>query len=48
MNELVEYLSNSSDIYVINYLNEYPFAAGRRKLPGIIETTHKLLDRIAK
>lgn len=46
LNNLIEYLSDSPDIYVINYLNEYPFAPGRRTLPGVIATTRKLIDRI--
>lgn len=46
LNDLIEYLSDSPDIYVINYLNEYPFAPRRRTLPGVIATTRKLIDRI--
>ena len=47
LNELIDYLSNSADIYVINYLNEYPFAPKRRTLPAVIATTCKLAERYA-
>lgn len=45
LNSLVDYLSNSSDIYTINLLNQYPFNPTWRKLPVIIETTQALLKR---
>ncbi len=43
---LVDYLSNSSDIYVINYLNQYPFIPSPRRLDNIIDTTRKLIGRL--
>ena len=46
MNELVDYLSNSSDIYTINLLNQYPFNPGYRKLDGIIDNTRAIIDRL--
>ncbi len=46
LNQLVDYLSNSSDIYTINLLNQYPFKPTPRTLPSIIATTHSLLDRL--
>lgn len=45
LNILVDYLSNSPDIYTINLLNQYPFRPTRRNLPVIEETTKKLLER---
>jgi len=46
MNEIVEYLSNSSDIYTVNLLNQYPFNPGYRQLDGIIDTTSAIIDRL--
>ncbi len=48
LNGLVEYLSNSPDIYVINLLNKYPFNPMNRDLPGIIETTKALMTRFSQ
>ena len=45
LNNLVDYMSNSSDIYTINLLNHYPFKPTWRNLPVIIETTQHLLKR---
>lgn len=45
LNNLVDYMSNSSDIYTINLLNQYPFKPTWRNLPVIIETTQNLLKR---
>ncbi len=45
LNNLVDYMSNSSDIYTINLLNQYPFKPTWRNLPVIIETTQHLLKR---
>ncbi len=47
MNALVDYLSNSSDIYVINLLNQYPFVITQRNLAKVVTTTESLLERIA-
>ncbi len=44
LNAVVDYLSNSSDINVINLLNKYPFVPRRRDLAEITTTTDKLLD----
>lgn len=44
LNAVVDYLSNSSDINVINLLNKYPFVPRRRDLAEIMTTTDKLLD----
>lgn len=48
LNTMVDYLSNSSDIYVINLLNQYPFRATAKALPTIITTTKSLIDRIRR
>ncbi len=45
LNNLVDYMSNSSDIYTINLLYQYPFKPTWRNLPVIIETTQNLLKR---
>jgi len=47
LNVLVEYLSNSTDIYVINLLNQYPFATTPRRLPGIRVTDGALIKLIS-
>lgn len=44
LNEVVDYLSNSSDSNVINLLNKYPFVPRRRDLAEIAATTDRLLD----
>ena len=46
LNQLVEYLSNSPDIYTIKLLNQYPFKPTTRRLPGIIDTTRSLIGRL--
>lgn len=43
---MIDYLSNSSDIYVINYLNQYPFRPTPRRLDSMIETTRNLIRRL--
>lgn len=45
LNETVDYLSNSTDIVVINLLNKYPFEPRTRDIAGIIQTTEALLQR---
>ena len=45
LNNLEDYMTNSSDIYTINLLNQYPFKPTWRNLPVIIETTQNLLKR---
>lgn len=47
LNTVVDYLSNSDDMYVINYLNKYPFNPTYKNLPGIIATTDALMRRMA-
>lgn len=47
LNELVDYLSNSGDIYTINLLNQYPFQPRQRNLATIEATTAKLIERIS-
>ncbi len=47
LNSLVDYLSNSPDIYAINLLNQYPFNPTYRNLSGIITTTQSLIDRLS-
>lgn len=46
LNNLIDYLSNSSDIYVINLLNQYPFAVTPRNLKAVKDNTVTLLNRI--
>ncbi len=46
LGQLVDYLSNSTDIYVINYLNQYPFKPTPARLDSIIGTTESLIKRI--
>lgn len=46
LGQLVDYLSNSSDIYVINYLNQYPFNPATRNLDAMVATTEALIKRI--
>ncbi len=46
MNEIVEYLADSHDKHVVNYLNRYPFRLNRRRLPAVIETTGLIIERI--
>lgn len=43
---LVDYLSNSADIYVINLLNQYPFTPTSRNINVIVETTKSLIQRM--
>lgn len=45
LNQLVDYLSNTDDNYVIALLNEYPFTPTNRRLAGMIGTTRRLLER---
>lgn len=42
LNDLIDYLSNSHDYIVINFLNKYPFNITARNLPAAIETTAEL------
>lgn len=46
LGQLVDYLSNSPDIYVINYLNQYPFNPATRHLDAMVATTEALIKRI--
>ncbi len=45
LNQLVDYLSNSTDIYTINLLNQYPFKPTARNMAALRSTTISLLDR---
>lgn len=45
LNQLIDYLSNSTDIYTINLLNQYPFKPTARNLTAMKATTIALLDR---
>jgi lipopolysaccharide export system permease protein len=42
LNQIIDYLSNSRDIYVINLLNKYPFKVTVSNLHSIIDTTRQL------
>lgn len=44
LNALVDYLSNTTDKYVLKALNEYPFQPTRRDLAVIAEITQRLTD----
>lgn len=46
LNNLVDYLSNSRDVAVVNYLNKYPFNITARNIGGVIKTTDRLAARI--
>lgn len=46
LNNLVDYLSNSPDIYVINLLNQYPFNPTYRNLHTVADTTAALVKRL--
>lgn len=46
MNQLIDYLSNTTSNYVVALLNQYPFNPTTRHLPGIIETTRAIMDRM--
>ena len=46
LNRLVDYLSNSPDIYTINILNQYPFTPGPRNIGDVERNTRALLDRL--
>ena len=48
LNELVDYLSNSSNIYLINLLNQYPFQPRPRNIKTMIETTRGIEKRVEK
>lgn len=48
MADIIEYLSDSPDKYVINMLNRYPFRITYRRLPAIIETTEQITQYISK
>lgn len=48
LNQLVDYLSNTGSIYVINLLNQYPFNPTTRNLPAVIATTRALTERISR
>ena len=45
LGQLVDYLSNSPDIYVINLLNQYPFTPTARNIKNIADTTQALRKR---
>lgn len=47
LNILVDYLSNSPDIHIINLLNQYPFNPGTRSLGKMLDVTQKIIARIA-
>ncbi|MDE6575235.1 MAG: LptF/LptG family permease, partial [Muribaculaceae bacterium] len=46
LNRVVDYLSNSPDIYTINLLNQYPFNPGYRRARDMVRTTEALLSRL--
>lgn len=46
LNEIVDYLSNSGDIYVINILNQYPFKPSTRNISAVVANTRTLIERI--
>lgn len=46
LNELVDYLANSSDKHVVALLNRYPFRITYRRLGSVIETTDLIIKRI--
>ncbi|MBD5233245.1 MAG: YjgP/YjgQ family permease [Bacteroidales bacterium] len=46
LNKLVDYLSNSPDIYTINILNQYPFKPTARNVEAVLANTDKLLERL--
>ncbi len=46
LNKLVDYLSNSSDIYTINLLNQYPFKPSARNIKVVVSTTENLIRRL--
>ncbi|MDE6369227.1 MAG: LptF/LptG family permease [Muribaculaceae bacterium] len=46
LNDIVDYLSNSRDVVVINLLNNYPFNITPTNLNGVIETTRQIAARI--
>ncbi len=46
LNQLVDYLSNSADIYTINLLNQYPFKPNARNISSVVATTRALISRI--
>lgn len=46
LNQLVDYLSNSTDIYTINLLNQYPFNPSPRNLASMRSTTVSILERL--
>ena len=46
LNTLVDYLSNSTDIYIINLLNQYPFTPTAKRLEAIAETTRSIIRRV--
>ena len=46
MNQLIDYLSNTTSNYVVALLNQYPFTPTIRHLPAIIETTRAIMDRM--
>lgn len=48
LNQLVDYLSNTGSIYVINLLNQYPFNPTTRNLPAVIATSRALTERISR
>lgn len=48
LTEIVDYLSNTSDIYTINILNQYPFKPTTRNMPVVLATTRALIERIGK
>ena len=47
LNAIVDYLSNTSDIYTINLLNQYPFKPNMRNIAVVADTTRALIGRIS-
>jgi lipopolysaccharide export system permease protein len=48
LNAVIEYLSNSADIFVIDLLNKYPFVPRYSDLANMIKITDALIARIDK
>lgn len=48
LNDIVDYLSNSRDMAVVNLLNNYPFNITSRNLGAVIDNNRNLTDLISK
>lgn len=46
MNQLIDYLSNTTSNYVVALLNQYPFTPTTRRLPDIIANTRAIMERM--